>query len=158
MAQFIGKCPHCGTQFTMLSEWIGQNVQCTSCGNVFSVRQTAKPPAAPRAAGQGSSSSGLKTALLIAAAGTFLVLITAVLILLIARPSSNGETARSQAAGKSELLRKYSDHVPEEDLLVYIGERPSRTGNEIANTLLNLEKADLLEEFQEDVDAYHRAR
>ena len=73
---------------------------------------------------------------------------------------SDSEAAKwlCKAAGKSELLRKYSDHVPEEDLLVYIGERPSRTGNEIANTLLNLEKADLLEEFQEEVDAYHRAR
>ena len=36
------KCPHCGDELTVQSEWNGMNVECPSCGQSFKVMPTPK--------------------------------------------------------------------------------------------------------------------
>ena len=35
MAEFTAKCPHCGTELVAEEDWIGMEVECTSCNQSF---------------------------------------------------------------------------------------------------------------------------
>ena len=42
MAEFEMKCPHCGEELTVQSEWNGMDVECPSCKKTFKVVPTPK--------------------------------------------------------------------------------------------------------------------
>ena len=42
MAEFEMKCPHCGDELTVQSEWNGMEVECPSCKKTFKVMPTPK--------------------------------------------------------------------------------------------------------------------